>query len=374
MGSRQSNSRHSEGMARSTNVAPNKIVYLLGAGATQAEVDYLGAHPVSLLMRDTDREGVATRVFNRIRRKWRLFLGENEGIDLEKLISLLSACGVDSLSGLAEDIRRLYFWDIRNSLVTAGIIRRPKLAQGLFEMHEIGHFKREVEALSGVLTTNHDGLLQIASQQTFGEVNLGFPFDSDELKEASTDATPPILQLHGSFTWRFAVPIRVHRLRRKSPYSPDTSWIPPTILKESKNYPFNKVTALAYELLAKKCDILRIIGCSLTQNDWNVLSLIFNAQRHREIVKGAAFQVQLIVSYKTGLEISNQCSYLKNLTPIPFLSEGKFAAYKRKTIPPEMKNVFAYWLKEKIYYHRKRGDFGTDDLPDSMAEIVGGIP
>lgn len=362
-------------MAKNNNTAPNKIVYLLGAGATQAEVDYLGAEPVNLLMADTDRDGVASRVFNRLPRKWRLFLGEAGGIDLEKLISLLVACGVDSLSGLAEQIRRRYFWDIRNNLVAAGIIQRPRLAQCLLEMHAIEVFKRDVEVLSGVLTTNHDGLLQIASQQALGEVNLGFPFDSDELKPAGADATPPILQLHGSFTWRFAVPIKVYKLRRDSPYSKDTSWIPPTILKESKNYPFNKVTALAYELLAKKCDVLRIVGSSLTQNDWNVLSLIFNAQRHREIVKGSAFKVELIVSQATGERIFEQCSYLKNLFPIGFLSEGNFAPYKKnRRIPSDMENVFAYWLKEKIYYHRKRGDFGTAALPDSMAEIAGGIP
>lgn len=362
-------------MAKKTKASPNKIVYLLGAGATQAEVDYLGAEPVNLLMRDTtDRDGVASRVFNRIHRKWRLFLGETGGIDLEKLISLLVACGVDDLSSLAEEVRRRYFWDIRNNLVAAGIIQRPRLAQGLLEMHEIEVFKKDVEVLSGVLTTNHDGLLQIASQQALGEVNLGFPFDSDEFKPAGADATTPILQLHGSFTWRFGVPIKVYKLRLESPYSRDTSWIPPTILKESKNYPFNKVAALAYELLAKKCDVLRIIGSSLTQNDWNVLSLIFNAQRHREMVKGAPFQIQLIMSHKTGLEIQKQTSYLKNLTPIGFLSEGKFARYKNRRIPSDMNNVFAYWLKEKIYYHRKRGEFGSAALPDSVAEIAGGIP
>jgi len=311
---------------------------------------------------------------NKVSRKWRLFLGENEGKDIEKLISLLVASGVDSLSDLAEGIRQRYFWDIRNNLVKAEIIQSPKLAQGLLEMHNMQHFRDEVESLSGMLTTNHDGLLQIASQKVFGEINLGFLFDSDDgLKSTGSNDTPPILQLHGSFTWKFAVPIKVTKLRKSSPYSADTSWIPPTILKESKNYPFNKITALAYELLVKKCDVLRIIGSSLTQNDWNVLSLFFNAQRHRELVNDVPFQVQLITSHKTGEYISQQCSYLKNLTPIGFLSDGKFAAYKGKSVPADMKNVFAYWLKEKIYYHRKRGDFGSGDITDTMAEIAGGI-
>ena len=36
---------------------PKQIVYLWGAGATQAEIDYLGAHTVNLLMRDSDERG-----------------------------------------------------------------------------------------------------------------------------------------------------------------------------------------------------------------------------------------------------------------------------------------------------------------------------
>jgi hypothetical protein len=362
-------------MATRKKPNPKRIVYLLGAGATQAEVDYLGARPVNLLMRNTDREGVATRVLNGLNARWRLFLGEDEGIDIEKLISLLSASGVDSLSRVAERLRKEYFWDIRNHLVEAQIIDRPKLGRGLLEMHRSDHFKKNIETLSGVLTTNHDGLLQIASQEVFGEINLGFPFESDDgLKSATGANTPPILALHGSFTWKFAVPMKVSRLTKRSPYSADTGWIPPTILKESKNYPFNKIAALAYELLVKKCDVLRIIGSSLTQNDWNVLSLIFNAQRHRQITRNLPFQVQLIMSHQTGLNISQQCSYLKELTPIGFLTDGKFARYKNKSIPPEMKNVFAYWLKEKIYHHRKRGEFGLGDLTPTMAEIAGGIP
>lgn len=67
-------------MATRKKPNPKRIVYLLGAGATQAEVDYLGARPVNLLMRNTDREGVATRVLSGLNARWRLFLGEDEEI------------------------------------------------------------------------------------------------------------------------------------------------------------------------------------------------------------------------------------------------------------------------------------------------------
>src|SRR5947209_11094693 len=236
----------------STTSKPKQIVYLLGAGATQGEVDHLGAERVNLLMRDSEMlgEGVSTRILRRVSRAWRTFLGEDHGIDIEKLISLLAASGVDGLSSLAEKIRQYYFLEIRTSLVDADVISRPTLAIGLLEMHRDNKFKAAVETLSGVITTNHDGLLQIASQNVFDGLKLGFPFSSKDFTVTNAESVPPILQLHGSFTWGFGTPIDVSRLHSKATYSADTVWIPPSILKDPKNYPFNKVTALAYEFLA----------------------------------------------------------------------------------------------------------------------------
>jgi len=362
-------------MPTKSNGGPKHIVYLFGAGATQAEVDYLGAQVVNLLMHDSDRlgDGVSTRILRRFARNWQSFLGEEQDIDIEKLISLLAASGVDKLANLAEKMRRHYFEEIQESLVRAKIVARPQLATGLLEMHTDRRFKSEVETLCGIMTTNHDGLLQIASQNVFGAVNLGFAFSSKEFVPANSRAVPPVLQLHGSFTWRFALPLDVDTLRSTATYSPKTLWIPPSILKESKTYPFNKLTALAYELLTKQCDVLRVVGASLTQNDWNVLSLVFNAQRHRELVKGSAFKVELIMPHKTGEDIQEECSYLKNTTPVGYLTEGEFADYKEGLPPPEsqLTNVFAYWLKEKIQYHRRRGDFSRSALTPMMAAIAG---
>ena len=74
-----------------------KIVYLWGAGGTQAEVNYLGAHTVSLLMRDSEQlgEGVATRILKRLPKRWQSAFLVDRGTDIEKLISLFAAskCG-----------------------------------------------------------------------------------------------------------------------------------------------------------------------------------------------------------------------------------------------------------------------------------------
>jgi hypothetical protein len=278
-------------MAKRKKPSPKRVVYLWGAGATHAEAQHLGA-TVSLLMRDTEHfgEGIAARILKRIGRRPTSAFGAGQSVDIEKLISLLTASGIDAHTELADKMRSNYFAELRARLTSAKAQNNPQLAIRLLQLHLDEKFREEVETLSGMITTNHDGLLQVAFQKVFEAVNLGFRFTSEDFTQTSSNLVPPILQLHGSFTWQFGTPIQVDRLRRNSKYQ-DTVWIPPTILKESKNYPFNKLSGLAYELLARHCDVLRVVGASLTQNDWNVLSLIFNAQRHRESTNRTAFFV-----------------------------------------------------------------------------------
>jgi len=356
--------------AKKAAIQPLRVVYLVGAGATQSEVSFRGAKPVNVLMRDSGSlEGVATRILNRAGTDWKLATGEQS--DIEKLISLLVGCGIDSFARKAEEMRQSYFDEIRFSLTEAKVIDDPKLATGLLELHCDEKLKKSVETLTGILTTNHDGLFQIASHKVYGKVNLGIPFKSSEFTCVVEDAVPPIIQLHGSFTWKFSVPIDVASLRKESIYSADTTWIPPAILKESKTYPFNKLSGIAYELLSKRCDVLRVIGASLTQNDWNVLALIFNAQRHRLSTGNDVFRIELIMSHKGGLEIKSNCSYLKEMFPIGALKEGNFEDFKLTPPPatPELSNKFAYWLKEKARYHRNQNQIGT--LGRYMSQILG---
>lgn len=349
-------------------------MYLWGAGATQAEITYLGAHSVNLLMRDNEHlgEGVATRILRKLPKRWQSAFAADEGTDIEKLISLLTASGIASHSKLADTIRQLYFDDICASLATAKVLDNPQLAVGLFDMHNNKYFAQHSEVLAGIITTNHDGLLQLAAHTVQKEVNLGIPFQSTDVTLASTQR-PQILQLHGSFTWRFEIPTSVSLLTAASTYSADTVWIPPAILKESKSYPFNRLAALAYELLSKYCDVLRVVGSALTQNDWHILSLIFNAQRHREITKGSAFRIELITRHGTGIAITRECSYLRYLTPIGHLTDGDFSEYKEdeSTHSAEMKNALAYWLKKKIRFHQRQGEFGPPPLASSIVHIAG---
>lgn len=263
-------------------------------------------------------------------------------------------------------MRANYFSVLRERLSAAKVLNNPGLAIRLLQLHANRKFQEEVETLSGIITTNHDGLLQVASQIVSKAVNLGFRFSSEDFVQANSESVPPILQLHGSFTWRFGVPIKVGRLRRTSKYD-DTVWIPPTILKEAKNYPFNKLSGHAYDLLTRHCDVLRVVGASLTQNDWNVLSLIFNAQQHRESTNKRAFLIQLIMPHEDGEKIEKSCGYLKGLIPIGYLTEGRFAHYIDTEIAAESDeaNPFAYWLNEKTDYHRSRNELSVNFVDEA---------
>src|SRR5437667_8366575 len=88
---------------------PTRVVYLFGAGATQAEVSYDGPGNVSVLMTDTDLgEGVSTGILSKLGTEGEAFKAD-KGTDIEKVISLLTASGIDEHLALAQKMRKLYF-------------------------------------------------------------------------------------------------------------------------------------------------------------------------------------------------------------------------------------------------------------------------
>lgn len=358
--------------------SPKRVVYLLGAGATQAEVSYKGGAPVNLLMRNS---GLGLGVSSRIIKKARTIKGlnritkqfkEEDEIDIEKLISLLTNTGIETHTKGAEELRSLYYEDIVKKLVDTEVLAKPALAVGLLEMHNSRIFSDKIETLTAIISLNHDNLFQVASQEVHGCINLGFKFYSDTFKKENGKKTAPLLiQLHGSFNWINAIPIKVIRLQPDSKCD-GVLWIPPTILKESKDYPYNKLMGLAYEVLSKQCDILRIIGCSLSQNDWNIVSLLFNAQYNQSFHNKTNFKIELIMDHDIGDRIKQEYSYLQNIVPIGYLTDGDFDAYDVKKVErpvnSELNNPFKYWLKTKVQYHIRKQEI--NDVCETLNEIM----
>src|SRR5258708_31609616 len=122
---------------------PTKVVYLFGAGATQAEVSYDGPGNVSVLMLDTDLgDGISTGVLRGLGSEGDPFKAD-KGTDVEKLISLLTASGIDKHLEVAEKMRQHYFEEICTRLVSAIHVDRPTLAIALLEMHRNVTFQTE---------------------------------------------------------------------------------------------------------------------------------------------------------------------------------------------------------------------------------------
>lgn len=339
-----------------------------------------GPGNISVLMTDTPLgEGISTGVLSKLGAQGEPFKAD-KGTDIEKVISLLTASGIEEHLALAEEMRKHYFAEVCARLVAAIPVKKPSLAIALLEMHSNASFRNNDESLSGVITTNHDGLLQAAFMDVFKAVDVGFPFDSNDIAMPNGGSLPPLLQLHGSFTWGFGIPLAITLLSDTLAYSADASWIPPTVLKESKSYPFNKLIATAYELLTKRCDLLRIVGSSLTQNDWNILSLIFNAQRHNMLLGTEPFPIHLIMPQKDGLAIRDSSTYLKNVLPIASIQDGgNFKPYEKfdtdyPAVGDDEANPFYYWLKEKIIFHETKKSFGTSPLSAAMSKVAGGVP
>jgi hypothetical protein len=358
--------------------SPKQVVYILGAGATQAEAAYQGGEKVNLLMKDSPLfgEGISTRVLKKARKNKLLDMPNGGEIDIEKLISLLSATGIEKGRRQADKLRQFYYEEILDGLTKSGILNKPELSIGLLEMHKNKVLSEKFEKLTGIINLNHDNLFQVASQRVHGCIFLGFKFKSKREFFKDDRRAPLIIKPHGSFDWRGAFPIQVLGLKPKSKYSKNMLWIPPTILKESKDYPYNKLSGLAYEALAKKCNVLRIIGCSLSQNDWNMISLLFNSQYSQYLQYGTCFKIELIMGQRQGEGIKNEYSYLQNIFPIGYLTDGKFDDYKKynKHDPPitsELSNPYLYWLKTKVQYHIKRNEFDLSDMGRTLNKILG---
>ena len=351
---------------------PKKIVYVMGAGATQAEVSFRGGEPLNLLMRDNTKlgEGIATRIMKKSRLKKPL--GIEDEVDIEKLISLLWSTGNKKDRDNAIKLRELYYKEIVEGRNQADVLNKPALASCLLDMHKNVLFDGKIEALSGVISLNHDNLFHVASQEIHGGLNLGFHFHSTDYTK--NEEIPSVIQLHGCFGWINEHPIRVKHLALDGSDSNNLLWIPPTILKESKEYPFNKLSGLSYELLANRCDVLRIVGCSLSQNDWNLISLIFISQHKQFITTGNCYNIELIVDHQNGETVKKEYSYLHNVIPIGYLTDGDFSDYLHEDDNPdhtELDNPFVYWLKKKVLYHMSRSEIDGSTLCSPLKSLVG---
>lgn len=253
-----------------------KVAYLFGAGATHAEVmnatdnaDEAFRERYGLLI-----SHVSKRVIQKVNkniswmRKHEDVIASRKGaFNIELLISLFENNRVPD-----HVIRRLKnaVHDDIKSVLSDNRKRKFYLHKALLELHRK---ISEKEELIGAISLNYDTVLDEAYR-----LNGFVPHYC--LSSEKWDGTP-LLKLHGSFDWVKGVTIDGRKRQ--------IDIIP---IGMNKNYlfpPYNFVWAKAYELL-KRCDVLRIIGCSLSQTDLGLIDLLFKA--HSD--KGAGIKLKVI--------------------------------------------------------------------------------
>ena len=333
---------------------PKKVVYLFGTGASQAEIS-LHDNTIKILMRDI-REGMLTKIDRKKIINLKDVKNEllDEHADVEQLITLYESTGIYKHNIIARELKKLFREEIQERMNKLGENYVPSLLSALIDMHEVVGLN---EKLTGVLTLNYEDLIEKAVQYVKGNVDYSIKISR---KHGSSDmgaSTYPVLKLHGSFNWLNKFPIALTE-DRNIKRSEDVLWIPPGVEKRRERYPFSILWDRARELL--DCDILRIVGCSLSRNDWHLVSLLYTTQKLNTVNK--PYIIELINYSDAGKAIAANYPYLKfhNISEIIDVREFIISSYSLRHNQGVSKpieellsssnkdlNVFDIWLKAK---------------------------
>jgi hypothetical protein len=348
---------------------PRRVVYLLGAGATQGCVKHSGSSE-ELLMRGDFQQ----RLFDGMNELYSTSYASNaalgrlvndvvdEHTDFEQLITFLGDARSSEHRNFALGLRQVFFDVLSQALESVeaelGDARSTLLA-ALIDMHEVSD---SGEILQGFLTLNYDALLEHAIVAGHGRsVDYGV-----KIVPGVAGGVPAIrvLKLHGSFDWTDKWPVGMGAT------SSDSTWIPPGIKKVKTEYPFNALWGMAQEML--DCDVLRIVGCNLGPNDWDLVSLLF-ATRHAH-ADATSYEVEIISWPSDAQQIAERCPYLDVTSLLRLPDVGEMIVAEALGDPKKFDdlesdeqqralahassegNPFAYWLRIK-------GEVMNRDLP-----------
>jgi hypothetical protein len=333
-----------------------KVTYLFGAGSTQGEIAFFDKS-FSLLTKDIV-QGIITKIDEskiKILKEVKNELTIKS--DVEHLITLYENIGTAKHLKVAKKLKELFRQEILDKLT---LIKKnnesffPVLSSALIDMYNV---KKINEELCGIITVNYDDLIEQAAQNVEDEFHYSIEtkIKKAQYRISTTLSSFPILKLHGSFNWKKDYPVIVtdqYNLKEN-----DVLWIPPGLDKRREQYPFSLLWAKAKEIL--KCDILRIIGCSLNRNDIQLISLIFSMQKINSAKK---FKIEIIDFHDVGNYIRKNYPYL-NVETILEISECREYLIDYSGIPPSEElpstvidivrnsnsktNIFEWWLRAK---------------------------
>jgi hypothetical protein len=275
-----------------------KIAYLLGAGATHAEL--LALEPdlqpnEGLLISD-----VSTRVMLKASldqdylRDIDMVSGRAGSLNIELLISLIENSKISEWSKKTDLLKKLIREDIAAALSPART-RRFFLHKALLEFHQ-HETTQTKETLVGLISLNYDAVIDLAYKAILGgPINYSFSREMDSQPKANI----PLLKLHGSFNWNNELVLARRR---------NIEIIQPGSTKSYLHAPYGFIWNRALDLLTS-CDSLRVIGCSLGANDVHLVDLLFRAQLERR----RAFDIEIVAPEGTGETIRKSYGFFRNI-------------------------------------------------------------
>jgi hypothetical protein len=240
--------------------------------------------------------------------------------------------------------------EIQDQLKKLGDKFTPKLYPALIDMHEIAGLNEEI---TGIMTINYEDILDRGAQIVKGSVNYSIKTKAahSHLKNEQSSGFP-VLKLHGSFNWKNTYPITLIDDDKIVEHE-DVLWIPPGVEKNRLKYPFSLLWGRAIEIL--DCDILRVVGCSLSRNDWQLVSLLYTTQK---LSSSREYLIELINTRKDCFRIRGDYTYLNCCVISDILvvkeSIAKSLGVAAEEIKEEAieqylenKNIFDLWLRSK---------------------------
>jgi len=350
------NSDHKPISSDAPNEDKTRVSYLIGAGGSHASVNAKKC-PHGILMNDLITD-LARNIRNEIESKpiykpfWRLvndMADPKNNIDVEHLITFCEESPSALHNEFAKVVREAFHSVLEKRLndIEKDIgHERFYLYERLFKMHK----RNKNEILRGILTLNYDDFIEEAAKRVES-------WEDADLDFCRTGETRDIrfLKLHGSFFWNRGWP-----LQRRTGIE-DTLWIPPGIQKRKDRYPFNILWGMARDVL--DCDVLRVIGCRLGANDWDLISLIFSTQ-HTSLAGSNPYTIEIIDSLKHANKLKKDYPYLdiKSLVEIETYDIGRDIENDLPTYGDLSKgqNWFLLWL-ETMYNNGLGLDINEED-------------
>lgn len=284
-----------------------KIVYLFGAGATQAELSQICKEELAapnfskengLLISDVSKRVTIQAKSQKSFEKINFFFPPNGSSNIELLISLIedNAIQIRNSSKLADTLKKFVRKDIERVL-TSEIRKKFYLNKALLEL-DIKNEEAGREKVLGYISLNYDTVLDEAYREILKE-KPNYCLSPYTSKHSCV----PLLKLHGSFRWYSNLKI-----------SKKLQILPLGVNKNYLQLPYNYIWGHALEILAD-CDILRIIGCSLSQNDFRLIDLLFKANLHKK----GSFEIHVIDFDENGKSIKDNYEFfpvVKNFSEI----------------------------------------------------------